>query len=123
MTVIRRLLAIGLFVVLLVAGWSFAHGNPQAVPIDYLLGTTAPLAVWKIVSAAVFFGMALAGLYLGLALLKDRVEIRRLQRALRKLEDELRDFRNKPIEADLAELHRLPDDVPTVADAATGRGR
>ena len=43
MTVIRRGLAVLLFVGLLMAGWNFAHGNPQVVPIDYLLGQTEPL--------------------------------------------------------------------------------
>ncbi len=123
MTVIRRGLAALLFVGLLVAGWSFAHGNPQVVPIDYLLGQTEPLAVWKVVVGAWALGMAVSALYLGLALLKDRVEIRRLQRTLRRLEDELRDFRNKPIDSDLSALADASDTVPDRALTGSGRGR
>jgi len=121
MTVIRRGLAVALFVSVWVAGWAFAHGNPQVVPIDYLLGSTEPLAVWKVVVGAFALGAAVAALYLGLALLKDRVEIRRLQRTLRRLEDELRDFRNKPIDADLGVIADRSQPLPETVVRSPGR--
>lgn len=102
MTVVRRVLSVGLFVALLAGGWSFAAGNTDLIALDYLAGRTEPLPLWLLLGGAWTLGVSLAGVYLGLALLKDYVEIRRLRRAIRGLENELRDYRNKPIEADLA---------------------
>ncbi len=127
MTVIRRLLSVGLFVALLASGWSFAAGNDQTVAVDYLFGTTEALPVWLVVGGAWTLGVGLSGVYLGLALLKDRVEIRRLHRAIRGLEGELRDFRNKPIHDALAAdtmVDTATDDaLPPVASSSAGRGR
>ncbi len=123
MTIMRRLLAVLLFVALLVAGWRFAHGNPQTVPVHYLFGETEPLAVWKVVLGSWLLGMAISALYLGLAMLKNRVEIRRLQRVLRRLEAELSDFRNKPIDGDLTELAEAPETIPDAPPSRVARGR
>lgn len=121
MTVVRRVLTLGLFVALLASGWSFAAGNEQTIAVHYLLGTTEQVPVWLVVGVAWTSGVALAGLYLGLALLKDRVEIRRLHRAIHRLEDELSDFRNKPVGNALAvvEADEVPD-APARSDVAGG---
>ncbi len=43
MIIVRRMLAVALFVALLVAGWAFERGNTEAVSIHYLIGTTGPV--------------------------------------------------------------------------------
>jgi len=123
MTVIRRLLAAGLFVALLASGWSFAAGNTDVVAIDYLVGQTEPLPLWLVIGGACTLGIALSALYLGLSLLKDRVEIRRLRRAIHGLESELRDFRNKPIEGDLVAGPMGDETQPAPLRTAPGGGR
>lgn len=120
MTVVRRVLSAGLFVALLAAGWNFASGNTQDVAVHYVFGKTEPTPLWAVVGAALSLGVLVSGLYLGLALLKDHFEIRRLRRSIRGLEQELRDFRNKPIEAELAGSR--PGDETVTMRRAVGLG-
>jgi len=71
------------------------------VSIHYVLGKTEPRPVWLVVFMAWSIGLAVAGLYLGFLLLRDRIELRRLRKAVHGLESELRDHRNKPVEEDV----------------------
>jgi len=101
--VIRRVLGVALFVGLLMLGWSFASTNGEPVSVHYVLGKTEPRPVWLVVFLAWSAGLAMAGLYLGFLLLRDRIELRGLRKAVHGLEQELRDHRNKPVEEDVAE--------------------
>lgn len=123
MVVIRRVLAVALFVGLLVVGWNFAHTNGEPVSVHYLLGKTEARPVWLVVSIAWSAGLAMAGLYLGLALLRDRIELRRLRKAVHGLEQELRDHRNKPVEEDVPQAGIRPatDSRPSRLGAWGGR--
>ena len=98
MHVIRRVLIVALFVALLAVGWNFADGNGETISVDYLIGATVPLPIWMWLGLAWISGGLLVALYLGFALVRGRVENRRLRKALGGLEDELRQFRNRPIE-------------------------
>ena len=125
MVLIRRVLGGALFVGLLVSGWSFAARNGAPVSVDFILGVTPPQPLWLIVLLAAGAGLGVAGLYLGLALLRDRVEIARLRRAVHRLEAELRDYRNEPVESALTGVidgpaRDLPDPDATAPTPAAG---
>ncbi len=101
MVLIRRVLGVALFVGLMVVGWNFASTNGVPVSVHYLLGETEPRPIWLVVLLAWTLGLLVAGAYLGFVLVRDRLELRRLRKAVHGLENELRDFRNKAIEVEL----------------------
>ena len=121
MVLIRRVLGVALFVGLLLLGWNFASTNGEPVSIHYVFGITEPRPVWLVVILAWLIGLGLAGGYFGLALLRDRIEMRRLRKAVLGLEGELRDFRNKPIDSDGTEMEtKVMTDSRSHASAAEG---
>ncbi|HZO09671.1 MAG TPA: lipopolysaccharide assembly protein LapA domain-containing protein [Myxococcota bacterium] len=100
MRVARRVLAIAAFVGLLVGGWVFAARHPQAVSIDYFLGQTRELPLWIALLVAVALGAAVAGGALGYQLLRLAMLARRYRRAVQRLELEIHELRNLPLDPD-----------------------
>ena len=90
---IRRVAAIALFLLLLVGGWGFAGRNLAPVEIDYLLGTTAPLQLWKVLLGATALGAGATLAPLSFSRLRIRLEVRRYRKELARLEAELKELR------------------------------
>lgn len=113
MTTVRRVALIAVIVLILVAGWRFAHENEAIVSIDYVLGRTADVALWKALLMATATGVLIAGAYLGMALLRARLESRRYRKAMVNLESEVHQLRNLPVVASGAAIS---------GTASSGRG-
>lgn len=103
MKAVRRILQIAVFVVVLLSGWQFAHQNDALVQIDYVVGRTGEIAVWKALIAAAAAGAVFVAVFLGLSLLTARLQARRFRKAMVKLESEVHQLRNLPVVEPLAE--------------------
>ena len=114
MRVARRVLAIAAFVALLVGGWVFAARHPQGVAIDYFLGRTGELPLWIALLAAFALGGAAVGGALGYQMLRLAMLARRYRRAVQRLEIELHELRNLPLDPD---GHAVDDAVPAAPAA------
>ena len=98
MRVARRVLAIAVFVGLLVGGWVFAARHPQGVSIDYLFGQTREVPLWIALLAAAALGGAVVGAALVYQLLRLAMLARRYRRTVRRLEAEIHELRNLPLD-------------------------
>lgn len=87
---------IGLFVY----GWFFAANNSDPVQVDYLFGSLAPLALWKVLGAACLAGSFIVAFVMGFGWGRARLESRRYRKAMRDLEAEVHQLRNLPLSAD-----------------------
>ena len=87
---LRRVALIALFLGLLVGGWAFAGKNLEPVEIDYLLGTSPGLQLWKVLLGAAGLGFLGAGIPLSLSLMRRRLETRRYRKELTRLEADLK---------------------------------
>ena len=103
---LRRLLAVGLFVGLFVALWQFVGGNADPVDID-LLVLRIPLPLWLALLGAFGLGALCAGASLVYQLAKRSFATRRYRKKLAGLESEIHQLRNLPLAAD-AEDERAP---------------
>ena len=98
MRVARRVLAIAAFLGLLVGGWVFAARHPQGVSIDYVVGQTREVPLWVALLAAAALGGAAVGAVLGYQLVRLAMLVRRYRRTVRRLEIELHELRNLPLD-------------------------
>jgi uncharacterized membrane protein YciS (DUF1049 family) len=111
MRTVRRLLVVALFVLALVAGWSFAHRNPEPVRVDFLVAQVATQPLWRIVVAAFAAGAASTCLVAGYQALRLSLTARRWRRVAERLEGEVHQLRNLPLErAGPVPSHDVPDD-------------
>jgi uncharacterized integral membrane protein len=97
MRLMRRGLAIVVFVGLLVGGWRFAHENSQTLTIHYLIGETGEVTVWAVLLVTFLAGAALTGVLGLLQSARLRLETRRYRKAARDLESEVHQLRNLPL--------------------------
>ena len=79
----------------MVGGWGFAGRNLTPVEIDYLLGTTAPFQLWKVLLGATAIGAGATLVPLSFSRLKVRLEVRRYRKELARLEAEIEDLRSQ----------------------------
>ena len=121
MRLARRLLGIVVFVALLVAGWSFAQGNPGPVTIDYVVGEVAGVSVWAALFAAFLVGAGCAGVLAAYQIAKLGMVTRRYRKAVRGLESEVHQLRNLPLAAEEPEVD-LTSSEPAPLGGALGRG-
>jgi uncharacterized integral membrane protein len=106
MTLLRRVLALLLFVALLVAGWQFADSNGATVTVDYLVGDIVDVALWRVLLSAFGLGVLVTGLALGLRLAAAGLAARRTRKELTQLESEVHQLRNLPLSE--SERHASP---------------
>lgn len=96
MRLVRRLLAIVVFVGLLIAGWQFAASNADPVPVHYPGGSFTARALWVVLLVSFGAGVVLTTL---VAVVRG-AQIRLVSRRYRKLADGL--------QAEVHQLRSLP---------------
>ena len=119
MVVARRLLASGILVLLLVAGWRFAAYNGTPVGIYYWIGDFSDVPLWMALIAAFGLGALTVGIWSIFKLAKMSLVARRYRKALAGLEAEVHQLRNLPLAAD-EEAQR--DEILDAAGEGSGRG-
>lgn len=88
---------LGLFVGLLVLGWSFRANNATPVELDLVWMTLPGVELWRVMLVSVALGGVLAGTFVGFGWLRLRLENRRYRKAIRRLESELHEMRSLPL--------------------------
>jgi uncharacterized membrane protein YciS (DUF1049 family) len=110
MLVLRRLVAIAIFVGALVLGWRFAAVNSVAVRVNYLLGETPELRIWVVLLCAFGFGALTSAAFLLYQVAKLSLVARRQRRLMARLEAEIHELRNLPLRSEPMAAHA--DDRP-----------
>ncbi len=120
----RRIIALAVFVLLLLGGWSFAHKHGATVTIDYWLGEWVDVPLWLALVASFGLGVVLTGLLSGLEMARMGLVSRRYRSAVRGLEEEVHQLRNLPLAAPEAELAEATggEEGSSTADAALAAG-
>lgn len=92
----RRLIALIFLVIMIVLGLSFAMLNPTPVALDFYFGETSlPLSLALVIALAIG---VLLGLLVALSLfMRQRWELRQLNRQLKSTRSELSELRKLPI--------------------------
>jgi uncharacterized integral membrane protein len=93
----RRLLWLGLFVALLVAGWRLAAQNSAPVSVDYLVGRIEDIPLWAVLLGAFGVGVVLSGLVGLYQVAKLGMLTRRYRKTAHGLEAEVHQLRNLPL--------------------------
>ena len=96
----RRVLVLAAFVGLWIGGWLFAARHPQPVVIRYFVGETGEIPLWLALLVAFALGGAVTAGVLGYSMLRLRMLARRYRRTLQKLEIEIHELRNLPLDPD-----------------------
>ena len=97
MKTVRRVVLVSVFVGLLYAGWRFAHGNGQVIRVDFVVGRSAEMALWKALISSAGLGAIMTSTFLGFSLARSRLESRRYRKALMKAESEVHQLRHLPV--------------------------
>jgi uncharacterized integral membrane protein len=96
----RRVLAIAAFVGLLIGGWLFTARHPQGVSIHYFVGQTGEIPLWLALFVAFALGGAVVAGGLGYQMLRLALLARRYRRTVARLEIEIHELRNLPLDPD-----------------------
>jgi uncharacterized integral membrane protein len=105
MRMLRRVLAIAVFVALFAAVWRFVGGNAEPVSIDLLFGRWS-VPLWSALLFAFVLGALSAGVSLVYELAKKSYTARRYRKQMAGLESEIHQLRNLPLAA--PEAHEGP---------------
>lgn len=100
MQILRRVLMLALFVGVLVVGWQFAGRNGQPIVVDLIVTASPELALWQVIGLAVALGVVLAGLFGLFEITRLGLIARRYRKTVAKLESEIHQLRNLPLDAD-----------------------
>jgi uncharacterized integral membrane protein len=119
MGALRRIIAAGVFVLLLVSGWQFAARNAGLIDVDYLFGRAEGASAWLVLLAAFALGALLIAILSGLELIRARMLARRYRKEIGNLESEVHHLRNLPLSVE--EMAEPVDDLDTRIDSP-GRG-
>ena len=117
MRLVRRLLAIVVFVGLLIAGWQFAASNADPVPVHYPGGEFTARALWMVLLVAFGAGVVLATLVAVVRGAQIRLVSRRYRKLVDSLQAEVHQLRSLP----LSEQPQTPDS-DSVPPAGLERG-
>ena len=97
MRLMRRLLAIVVFVGLLIAGWQFAGSNAAPVSVYYPGGEFAARALWVVLLVAFGSGVVLAALVAAVRGAQLRLVSRRYRKLTDSLQAEIHQLRSLPL--------------------------
>lgn len=113
---------IGLFVGLLVMGWSFRANNATPVELDLIWIRVPGVELWRIILASVAIGGVFAGTFVGFGWLRVRLENRRYRKAIRRLEAELHEMRSLPLSDGVSDGERYSENEggPDASGRAAG---
>lgn len=103
MKALRRFAFVVVFVGLLYAGWRFADGNSTMVDVDYVLGHSGDVALWKALLYSTVAGVVVTFFLMIFWLIAARLEARRFRKEVVGLESELEQLRPAPAMLDGAE--------------------
>jgi uncharacterized integral membrane protein len=110
--VVRRVLAIAVFVGLLVAGWRFAGEHQQPVRIHYFVAERTEVPLWVALLGAFGAGAALVAATAVYQVVRLSLLARRYRKAASRLEAQVHELRNLPL---AHEGPALPDGEPEAA--------
>ncbi len=97
---VHWLLIIALFGGLFVATWQFATKNAALVNVYYIAGTLNDVPLGKALAFAFLSGVGLTALLAAYSYLKSKLLLRSYRKATKRLENEIHQLRNLPIEGD-----------------------
>ena len=97
MLVFRRIIALAVFVLLLVAGWQIAARNADLVHIDYLFGEVKGVRVWLALLISFVAGGAVVAIAALFSSMRAGLLSRRYRKAIADLEAEVHQLRNLPL--------------------------
>jgi uncharacterized integral membrane protein len=100
MTSLRRLLAAGTALAVLVMGWSFAAANSDPVRVSLVFGEVLGVKLWAVLVVSFAAGALACGLSAGLKIAQLSLLSRRYRRLAERLESEVRQLRNLPLAGD-----------------------
>ena len=100
MRLLRRLLGVVLFVGILVLGWRFAADHEQLVTIKTPILPEAEVSLWLALLLAVALGAIVVGAIAAYQMARTSLLARRYRGIIRKLEAEVHELRNLPLEED-----------------------
>jgi hypothetical protein len=122
MAIARRLLLLALLVGLLYLGWKFSSLNAEPlVRVDFLLGATPELALWKALVGAFAAGALLATALWLFEVARYALVARRYRKTVARLESEIHELRNLPLAEGEAPL--APRSGGALASAGPPGGR
>lgn len=97
---VHWLFVIALFGGLFVAAWQFATQNAALVNVYYILGTANDVALGKVLALSFASGAGLMIFVSAYSYLKMRLLLRSYRKATKRLENEIHQLRNLPIEGE-----------------------
>lgn len=97
MILLRRIILLGVFVLLLVAGWRFAAFNAQPIDVHYLFGASEAVKLWQVLLVSFLIGALGVGLFASISMMRGGILARRYRKAIASLEEEVHQLRNLPL--------------------------
>ncbi len=100
MKAVRWLFVIALFGGMFAAAWQFATQNASHVNVYYILGTVNDVSLGKALALAFLSGVGVMTVAVAYFYLKLRLQLRSYRKATKRLENEIHQLRNLPIEGE-----------------------
>jgi len=100
MRLVRRLLGVILFVGILVLGWRFAADHAGLVTLKTPVSSDAEISLWLALLLALALGAIAAGSVAAYQVARLGLLARRYRRIIRRLEAEVHELRNLPLDED-----------------------
>ncbi len=97
MILLRRVIVLGVFVLLLVGGWRFAAFNAQPIDVHFLFGAREAVMLWQVLLASFLSGALLTGLFATISMVRGGMLARRYRQTIAVLEEEVHQLRNLPL--------------------------
>jgi uncharacterized integral membrane protein len=97
MILLRRIIMLGVFVLLLVAGWRFAAFNAQPIKVHYLFGSNEAVMLWQVLLISFLSGALIVGIIASISRVRSGILTRRYRKTIAALEEEVHQLRNLPL--------------------------
>jgi uncharacterized membrane protein YciS (DUF1049 family) len=97
---VQWLFVIALFGGMFAAAWQFATKNADLVNVYYIVGTVSGVSLGKALALAFLSGAGVMAVVAAYSYLKLRLLLRSYRKATKRLENEIHQLRNLPIEGE-----------------------